>query len=86
MDAVVTDRSANRTRVAAIAEAKWGDRPMGPDSLGRLRRLAALVPLSDSETRLVLANRGGFGVALKREAQRDSRVVLVDLDRLYHGA
>lgn len=71
----------------AIGEAKWGEQ-LGAVHLARLERARELLrargKYDASDTRLVLASGAGFGSELHRSPRPD--VVLVDLERLYHGS
>jgi hypothetical protein len=74
-------------RVLALGEAKWGRTMTAGDHerLVRLRDLVAARPGVDTtDTRLVLFSGAGFSPDL-RAAARGGDVVLVDLERLYHG-
>lgn len=72
----------------AIGESKWGRR-LGIASLERLDRACELLRnrpgLDASSTRLMLASGGGFTDEVRQRSSRRGDVILVDLDRLYHG-
>ncbi len=70
-------------QVLAIGEAKWQSQPTGTAELSRLERCRHLLDVPDA--RLVLASRCGFSAALEAAAASRPDVVLVGLDRLYHG-
>ncbi|WP_322756153.1 ATP-binding protein [Frankia sp. Cas3] len=78
-----------RRRVVALGEAKWGT-TLGTEHLNRLELarelIAATRDLDTERTRLLFFSAAGFSDDLRARATADPRVVLVDLDRLYHGA
>lgn len=69
-----------------LGECKFG-RELDLDDLDRLRRIRELLSprLDTTSTHLLLVGGGGFSSALRQAAADDTAVVLVDLDRLYHG-
>lgn len=73
--------------VLLLGEAKWG-RTMDGADLARLRRARELLAKRDvadvARCRLACFSGAGFSREL-RSAERDGEVVLVDLERLYHG-
>lgn len=74
-------------QVLAIGEAKWGER-MGAGDVRRLRRILGILSGRGHETRdaRILCFSGvGFSADLSREDGKEG-VVLVDLERLYHGS
>lgn len=75
------------SRVTAIGEAKWRQRPIGVDQLDRLRHLRAILPPTQAPEppRLLLFSRHGFEPALIQEAHTTKDIELIDLHRLYHG-
>lgn len=68
-----------------LGECTYG-RELDVDDLHRLERIRDLLAtkLDVRGTRLLLIGGGGFAAAL-RDAARDPAVVLVDVERLYHG-
>jgi uncharacterized protein len=73
-------------KLVGIGEAKWGER-IGTRHLDRLRHVRALLATSGRDVtacKLALYSGVGFSDELLRAANDD--VVLVDLQRLYHGA
>lgn len=78
-----------RHAVLAIGEAKWSE-PMGLGHLRRLRHVRELLRARDdcdaSATRLLCFSGSGFSAELRAEAAAArEEIILVDLDRLYHG-
>ncbi|OMI41172.1 putative ATP/GTP binding protein [Streptomyces sparsogenes DSM 40356] len=77
-----------RETLLAIGEAKWND-VMGMGHLERLQRIRALLTArgtATDATRLQCYSGGGFTDELRRRADDDPSIELIDLDRLYHGA
>lgn len=84
---VLGAHDGGRRKVLALGEAKWSE-TMGIPQLDRLRRIRSLLAAADrfdvSRAIPVCFSGAGFTATLNREAAAGN-VVLVDLDRLYHG-
>jgi hypothetical protein len=78
-----------RRRLLALGEAKWGA-VLGLEHLRRLEHARTLLgPVGDldtTSTRLLFCSAAGFTDDLRARADADPGVVLIDLDRLYHGS
>lgn len=78
-----------RRRLVALGEAKWGT-ILGTEHLNRLEHARALIgasrDLAITDTRMILVSAAGFTDDLRTRAADDPHLVLVDLDRLYHGS
>lgn len=90
IDVVVTGRTDDvHDMVLAIGEAKWSE-TVGLPHLERLQRAAVLVAarhkVAPAGPRLLLFGGAGFSAELRRTADLDPAIQLVDLDRLYHGS
>jgi hypothetical protein len=93
IDLAAVERTARGAkRLLALGEVKALSTRVGVDLLDRLDRAsaaAAVRPPRDvrvgPEVRKVIVSRSGFTNDLRRAADRRSDVVLVDLERLYHG-
>ena len=79
-------------RLLALGEVKAHGTRVGPALLDRLDRAVASLERTppariavQSTIRRVLVSRGGFTNELRRAAQSRAEVILVDLQRLYHG-
>ena len=79
-------------RLLALGEVKSHGTRVGPALLDRLDRAVAAVERTppariavQGTIRRVLVSRGGFTNELRRAAQSRAEVILVDLQRLYHG-
>jgi len=89
-DVVVVGRDgAKAPEILCIGEAKWNT-TMTPGHLERLARLKGLLDnhpnlRSTERTRLALFSGTGFSDELRDLASRRLDVILIDLDRLYHG-
>lgn len=91
LDVVALDRrssSSGGPRVLLLGEAKASAAARGIDDLRRLERARHLLQgrADVSEARLAIVALSGFDRELRAEAARRHDVVLVDLDRLYHGS
>jgi hypothetical protein len=91
VDVVAIDRAtpgADGPRVLLLGEAKASATARGIGDLRRLERARELlrgrVDLADA--RLAIFGLGGFDRELRAEERHRDDVVLVDLDRLYHGS
>ncbi|MGH3544345.1 MAG: hypothetical protein ACRDPW_00185 [Mycobacteriales bacterium] len=86
--AVIGEDERGRRSVRSIGEAKWNE-TMGLGHLERLRHLRELLQrhpsLDTSHIRLACYSGAGFTPDLHRAAAA-GEVLLVDLERLYHGA
>lgn len=80
-------RSAGRTKLIALGEAKASDRARTVDDLQRLERLRGeLAKRADAgQAKLLLFGRSGFDPDLTAAASARADVELVDLVRLYEG-
>lgn len=80
-------RSADRTRLIALGEAKASDRARTRADLERLERLRGeIAKRADAgQARLLLFGRSGFDPELTSAASQRADVELVDLVRLYEG-
>ncbi|MDT0320540.1 AAA family ATPase [Streptomyces millisiae] len=85
--AVRGETDDGRGGLLAIGEAKWNE-AMGTRHLERLRHIHALLTsrgIATETTRLHCYSGAGFSPELRRLAETDPLVELIDLDRLYHG-
>ncbi|MCT2594171.1 ATP-binding protein [Streptomyces sp. N2-109] len=75
-------------RLLAIGEAKWQEK-VGLGHLRRLQHMRGLLAARDQggadDTRLLCFGGAGFSDELRRAAEQDATVQLVDLERLYYG-
>jgi uncharacterized protein len=90
--AAVELTSRGGKRLLALGEVKAHSTRIGPALLDRLDRAVASLERNPparvavaGPIRRVLVSRGGFTNELRRTAESRPDVVLVDLDRLYHG-
>lgn len=87
IDVAVFGPGRKHRRLLSIGEVKWGE-VMGMAHLTRLRDalawLAGRTPLDLSSTMPSCYSAAGFTSELQTAAA-EGQVVLVDLDRLYHG-
>jgi AAA+ ATPase superfamily predicted ATPase len=78
----------DREVLLAIGEAKWND-VMGLGHLRRLQHIRELLKTrttaSTSDDRIMCFSGAGFTDDLRRAADQDRTIQLVDLERLYHG-
>ncbi len=86
---VLSQRDGTQPEVLCLGEAKWNTIPT-PGHLDRLARIRDRLRNHPSvtatdRTRLALYSGAGFSPELREIAARATDVVLVDLDRLYHG-
>jgi AAA+ ATPase superfamily predicted ATPase len=86
----VSQEGANRPVVLCLGEAKWNT-TMTVGHLDRLIRIREVLDEQSTvqvtgDTRLALFSGVGFTDELRELALRSSEIVLVGLDRLYHGA
>ena len=86
---VLAQRDANQPEILSLGEAKWKT-AMTPGHLDRLARIRDLLrnhpaAKATDRTRLALYSGAGFSAELREIAAHAGDVVLVDLDRLYHG-
>ncbi len=91
LDVVALDRTApvaGGPRVLLLGEAKAGTTAPGVGDLRRLERARDLLRgrADVADARLAIVGLGGFDRELRAEEKRRHDVVLVDLDRLYHGS
>ncbi len=89
MDLAVFGRDdEGREILLAIGEAKWNE-TMGMGHLERLRHIRAFLHERSSvrthDTRLLCFSGAGFTDELRRLAEHDAALQLVDLPRLYTG-
>ncbi|MFJ2030851.1 hypothetical protein [Streptosporangium sp. NPDC087985] len=83
--ALAPDEPGARPRVIALGEAKWG-KIMGLRHLERLRRARDLLAVKKYDTEgasLACCSGAGLDAELRAAAASDSRIILVDLARLY---
>lgn len=83
--AVTAAERADRRRLLALGEVKWGE-TIGPGHLDRLRRARELLTrrgLDTASTRLLLFSGAGFSEALRTMAQSDPQLLLIGLGQLY---
>ena len=76
------------SRLLSVGEVKWGRR-MGEGDLRRLERVRKLLEARgdvDGPVLLACYSGGGFTHELHRLVSQREDVVLVDLERLYHGS
>lgn len=82
------DPGAGPRPVLALGETKWGDQ-MGLSHLDRLRHIRSLLHrrpgIDTAATKLLCASAAGFTPELHAAAAA-GEAILLDLDRLYHGA
>ncbi|MFJ5678613.1 ATP-binding protein [Streptomyces sp. NPDC093097] len=86
--AVYGDAGTGRETLLAIGEAKWND-VMGLGHLNRLQHIRTLLTTrgtATQNTRLQCFSGAGFTDELRRRAEIDPTIQLIDIDRLYHGA
>ncbi len=78
----------DREQLLAIGEAKWND-TMGPGHLHRLQHIRELLrargDVHAQHTRLLCFSGAGFTDDLRRQADQDETIQLIDLERLYVG-
>lgn len=89
LDVVVSaDPPGERSRVLAIGEVKATKWEMGLNQLERLQHIRSLLPAGAvaEQAKLLLFSRQGFTSELAAAAETNPDVVLVDLNRLYHGS
>lgn len=85
IDVIVIDKTPNHpNRIAAIGEAKWQQRPCGPEQLTRLEHLREL--LAAEGAHMLLFSRTGFADELVAASQSRADLELVDAARLYAGS
>lgn len=86
--AVVGIDEQGRPPLLAIGEAKWGE-VMGVGHLDRLRHIKSLLmtkgQYSAGDAHLLCFSAAGFSPQLEEAAEVDADVILIGLDRLYHG-
>ena len=81
-------RQSPGSMVALLGEAKSSSSRRNVGDLARLDRIRALLVARQTalpHATLLLFGRSGFDAELCRVADHRTDVVLVDLDRLYHG-
>jgi len=80
---------ASRPKILCLGEAKWNTTmTVGHlDRLIRIREVLGEQPNAQvtDDTKLALFSGTGFTHELREQASRSAEIVLVDLDRLYHG-
>ena len=77
-------------RVVLVGEVRWRSDPMDVGILGELERfkvpaLAQVPGVQVGRPEIVLVSRSGFTPGLRQAAQRQEKIVLVDLETLAIG-
>jgi uncharacterized protein len=83
--AVTAAESADRKRVLALGEAKWGE-IIGTDHLDRLSRARELLnerKFDTADVHLMLFSAAGFTEGVRSAAASNPRIHLVDMEQLY---
>lgn len=75
---------ASRGRVTVVGEAKWTSKPLGERTLHDLTRYKIPALIQDgfklaSEPTTVLFSRSGYSASLRTRAERDDKLILVDV-------